>query len=47
MIEDIIDAIKTDRSPRVSLESARGSLEVALAMYKSAEVADLVSLPLS
>ncbi len=46
MIEDMIEAIKTGRSPRVSLESARGSLEVALAMYKSAEVDDLVSLPL-
>ncbi len=47
MVEDMIDAIKNDRSPRVSLESARGSLELALAMYESADNdSKLVQLPL-
>lgn len=46
MVEDMIDAIKNDRSPRVSLESSRGSLELALAMYKSADEGAPVQLPL-
>ena len=48
MIEDLLAAIQEDRSPRVSLESSRGSLELALAMYKSADNDnELVKLPLS
>ena len=37
MVEDMLEAIRNDRSPRVSLESARGSLAIALAMYDSAD----------
>ena len=44
MIEDMLDAIKTNRSPRVSLESARGSLAIALAMYESADKGGAVGL---
>ncbi len=44
MVEDMIDAIKTDRSPRVHLEAARHSLEIALAMYESADTGVPVDL---
>lgn len=37
MIEDMVKAINEDGSPRVTLESARGTLEIALAMYQSAD----------
>ncbi len=37
MVQDMIQAIRADRSPRVSLESARGTLALALAMYESAD----------
>ena len=47
MVEDMLNAIKTGGSPRVTLESSRGSLELALAMYKSADSdSELVTLPL-
>lgn len=38
MIEDFVRAVNEDGSPRVTLESARGTLEIALAMYESADV---------
>ena len=44
MVEDMIEAIKTDGSPRVSLESARHSLQIALAMYESADAGAPVAL---
>jgi len=47
MTQDLLDAIKSDGEPRVTLETARGSLEVALAMYRSADNDEAVSLPLS
>jgi len=37
MVQDMLDAIKTDHSPRISCESARGTLAIALAMYESAD----------
>lgn len=37
MVQDMLEAIKAGRSPRVSLESARGSLAIAVAMYESAD----------
>jgi predicted dehydrogenase len=37
MIQDMLQAIETDRSPRISCESARGTLAIALAMYQSAD----------
>lgn len=47
MVEDLLAAIEEDGSPRVSLESSRGSLEFALAMYESADDGSkLVTLPL-
>ncbi len=47
MTQDLLDAIRTDGSPRVTLETARGSLQLALAMYQSADNDEVVSLPLS
>ncbi len=46
LIEDMIRAIVTDTQPRVTAESARGTLELALAMYKSADEGRPVDLPL-
>ncbi|MFQ6096654.1 MAG: Gfo/Idh/MocA family protein [Armatimonadota bacterium] len=37
LIEDMIDAVESDREPRVTCPSARGTLEIALAMYRSAD----------
>ena len=46
MIEDMVQAINEDRDPWVTLEKARGTLEIALAMYKSADEGEPVTLPL-
>jgi len=46
LIEDMVDAITEDRDPFVTAESARHSLEVALAMYWSAERGEPVTLHL-
>lgn len=46
LIEDMIRAIETDGEPRVTCPSARGTLEIALAMYKSADEGTEVTLPL-
>jgi UDP-N-acetyl-2-amino-2-deoxyglucuronate dehydrogenase len=46
MIQDLCDAIRNDGTPWVTLEKARGSLEIALAMYKSADEGKKVALPL-
>ncbi|MFQ5809104.1 MAG: Gfo/Idh/MocA family protein [Armatimonadota bacterium] len=46
LIEDMIRAIRTDGQPRVTCPSARGTLEIALAMYKSADEDAEVRLPL-
>ncbi|MEN6546644.1 MAG: Gfo/Idh/MocA family oxidoreductase [Armatimonadia bacterium] len=46
MIEDMVKAINEGKDPWVTLEKARGSLEIALAMYKSADDGCKVSLPL-
>ncbi len=46
MVQDMLDAIKNGGEPRVTLESARGSLEIALGMYESADNDELVHLPL-
>jgi len=47
MIEDMVKAIREDGTPWVTLEKARGSLEIALAMYQSADAAGAeVRLPL-
>ena len=43
----MVDAIREDREPRVSGQSARGTLEIALAMYQSADAGKPVELPLS
>ncbi len=47
LIEDMIEAIKTDGQPRITCPSARGTLEIALAMYKSADEGAEVTLPLA
>jgi len=44
MVEDMIEAISTDRSPYISLESARESLAIALAMYRSADSGEPVDV---
>ena len=46
LIEDMVDAIEQDREPYIPAEHARHSLEVALAMYKSADEGVPVELPL-
>ncbi len=46
LIEDMVDAIAEDRDPYVTATSARHSLEVAIAMYHSAESGEVVHLPL-
>lgn len=46
MIEDMVKAINEGGQPWVTLEKARGSLEIALAMYESADLGGPVSLPL-
>ena len=46
MIEDMVKAINEGGEPWVTLEKARGSLEIALAMYKSADAGAPVKLPL-
>jgi predicted dehydrogenase len=46
LIEDMIEAIETDREPMIPLASARPTLEWALAMYQSAKQGAPVELPL-
>ena len=46
LIEDFIAAIREDREPYISVQAARHSLEIALAMYQSAETGEVVELPL-
>lgn len=47
VIEDLASAIDTGRSPMISLESVRPTLEWALAMYQSARQNAPVKLPLA
>lgn len=46
LIEDMCDAVSEGREPRVTAESARRTLEIALAMYKSGDTGEPVTLPL-
>ncbi len=47
MIEDMVRAIRENREPFVTLEKARGTLEIALAMYASADQGSVeIALPL-
>ncbi len=46
VIEDMVDAIAEDRDPFITATSARHSLEIALAMYQSADAEEPVELPL-
>ena len=45
LIEDMIAAIREGRPPRVTARDGRGSLEIALAMYRSADEGEAVELP--
>ena len=45
LIEDMIAAIREDRPPRVTGHDGRGSLKIALAMYRSADEGKIVELP--
>ncbi|MCD6336566.1 MAG: Gfo/Idh/MocA family oxidoreductase [Candidatus Latescibacteria bacterium] len=47
LIEDMIAAIREGRPPRITAHDGRGSLEIALAMYRSADEGKVVELPLS
>ena len=46
VIEDMVEAIRTDREPTITLASSRVTLECALAMYLSAKQSTPVDLPL-
>ncbi|MGI5818294.1 MAG: Gfo/Idh/MocA family protein [Armatimonadota bacterium] len=46
LIDDMVDAIEEDRDPYITAKNARHTLEIALAMYKSADVGEPVELPL-
>ncbi len=46
LIEDMVEAIEQDRDPYVTAQSARHTLEIALAMYQSADAGEPVELPL-
>ncbi len=47
LIDDMVDAIAEDRDPYITAENARHTLEIALAMYKSADAEEPVELPLA
>jgi len=46
LFADVIDAIKTDRQPKVTAEDGKRALELVLAIYKSAAEGRPVKLPL-
>ncbi len=46
LIEDMVEAIEQDRDPYITAADARHTLEIALAMYKSADTGEPVELPL-
>lgn len=47
VIEDMVNAVRTGGEPMITAESARGTLEMALAMYQSANNGVTVPLPLA
>lgn len=46
VIEDMVDAIQENRAPVIDAKTTRHTVELALAMYKSADEKAVVSLPL-
>jgi predicted dehydrogenase len=44
--QDFVDAIRKDRTPAVDGREGRRSVEIILAIYKSAQTGKKVSLPL-
>jgi predicted dehydrogenase len=46
VIDDCVDAIENDREVAIPCETVRPTLEISLAMYKSARLGELVRLPL-
>lgn len=46
LIEDMAEAVASGREPRVTGREARHALEIALAMYKSADTGEEVELPI-
>ncbi|MBN1351745.1 Gfo/Idh/MocA family oxidoreductase [candidate division KSB1 bacterium] len=46
VIEDMVEAIQMQREPIIAVPLARGTLEIALAMYKSARENSVIYLPL-
>ena len=46
LIDDMVDAVNEDRDPYVNARNARHSLEIALAMYLSADAGKPIELPL-
>ena len=47
LFADVIDAIRTDRQPKVTAEDGKRALELVLAIYKSAAEGRPVKLPLA
>lgn len=47
LFADVIEAIKTDRQPKVTAEDGKRALELVLAIYKSAAEGRPVKLPLT
>jgi predicted dehydrogenase len=47
LFKDVLDAIKKNRKPLIDGEEGRRSVEIILAIYKSAETGKPVTLPLS
>ncbi len=47
LIEDMAKAVRENTTPLIPAESARKTLEIALAMYKSAAMGKAIELPLS
>ena len=47
VIDDMVNAIQQNREPVIAASLTRGTLEIALAMYKSANKAQVVHLPIN
>lgn len=46
LIDDMVDAVEEDRDPFITAGNARHTLEIALAMYRSADTGKPVELPI-
>ncbi|HMP06740.1 MAG TPA: Gfo/Idh/MocA family oxidoreductase, partial [Lacipirellulaceae bacterium] len=46
LLQDFVDAVRKDRAPAIDGQEGRVSVEIILAIYKSAQTGKLVTLPL-